>query len=258
MSKSSRQKSTNPDYEVGYCRPPVDTRYPPDTSGNPGGRPPKAKAKRRRKLDAASGLSAIQRAVLNAGAAKVEVRRGGRTVKMTQLEAAVEGLAEAARNGNVRAVQVLFQIYAEAEAQDRWQSIEVDDGRELALRIADRLRAAKRDGPGDAELEPQVADVEDTATRLCEAPQPTSYQSSPPLETPPDGECPGATPPDPLPAPSSDAPVDAAAPSIPTPARQGQPIMRNASPTNKAPRRRSDPLVADCRPIKAGGWGVSG
>ena len=102
MSKSTRQKSSNPNYEVGYGRPPVATQFPPKTSGNPRGRPPKAKGPR--KKDATDGLSAVQRAVLDAGAAKVEVRRGRRMVKMTQLEAAVEGLAEAARNGNVRVI----------------------------------------------------------------------------------------------------------------------------------------------------------
>lgn len=30
------------DYEVGYCRPPEEHRFPPGTSGNPKGRPKKA------------------------------------------------------------------------------------------------------------------------------------------------------------------------------------------------------------------------
>src|SRR3546814_13037126 len=34
------------DYEVGYCRPPVSTRFPPNHSGNKAG--PSAKARRRR------------------------------------------------------------------------------------------------------------------------------------------------------------------------------------------------------------------
>ena len=77
MSKSSRQKSTNPNYEVGYGRPPVAGQFAAKTSGNPRGRPPKARAKGHQKPDDAGALSAIHRAVLDVGAAKVEVRRGG-------------------------------------------------------------------------------------------------------------------------------------------------------------------------------------
>lgn len=264
MSKSSRQKSINPDYEVGYCRPPVGSQYQPNMSGNPGGRPPKARAKQPPKPNATGGLSAIQRAVLDAGAAKVEVRRGRQTVKMTQIEAAVDGLAEAARNGNVRAVQIFFDIYSQAEADDRRQSIEVNGSQELALQIAASLRAAKRDGPDRKELPPPMADIDGGAAEGAdtmhpsEAPQTLSNQGTGECFAPPDGERVGASFLKPLPGPPSYAPAHAKASSSPTPAALVQSIVHEAPATKVVPRRNGDPLIPDRRPIKAGGWGVSG
>lgn len=266
MSKSSRQKSTNPNYEVGYGRPPVTGQFAPNTSGNPNGRPPKAKAKGHQKPAAASGLSAIHRAVLDVGAAKVEVRRGGRKVIMTQVEAAVEGLAEAARNGNVRAAQVYIEMYSEADAEERalWQSEEDVGHRDLALRIAAGLRAAKRDGPDRAELEPPLAGIEsvgaegDDQMRPSEAPQALGDWSDGQRDAPPDIACLNLAAHDNLPKPPKDAPAGAQAPSLPTPAVQVKPIVRDAHATKVVSRRSGEPLIPDRRPIKAVGWGVNG
>ena len=262
MSKSTRQKSSNPNYEVGYGRPPVATQFPPKTSGNPRGRPPRAKGPR--KYDATDGLSAVQRAVLDAGAAKVEVRRGRRTVKMTQLEAAVDGLAEAARNGNVRAAQVLFEIYGEAEAEDRRQSVDDSASWELALRIAESLRAAKRDGPDSKELTPPVAVIQgvdrgaEDQGRPSEAPQTPSGWLEGRRDASSDGGCRSVSLSNPKPGPPADTQAASNAPSRSTPSVQVQPVAPDAPTAAKAPLRRGDPLIPDHRPLKAGGWGVSG
>ena len=262
MSKSSRQKSSNPNYEVGYGRPPVATQFPPKTSGNPRGRPPRAKGPR--KYDATDGLSAVQRAVLDAGAAKVEVRRGRRTVKMTQLEAAVDGLAEAARNGNVRAAQVLFKIHGEAEAEDRRQSVDDSASGALALRIAESLRAAKRDGPDSKELTPPVAVIQGVDRgagdqgRPSEAPQTPSGWLEGRRDTSSDSECRGVALSKPQPGPTAGAQAAFHARSLSAPSVQVQPVAPDAPTAAKAPRRRGDPLIPDHRPLKAGGWGVSG
>ena len=262
MSKSIRQKSSNPDYEVGYGRPPVATQFPPKTSGNPRGRPPKSKGPR--KYDATDGLSAVQRAVLDAGAAKVEVRRGGRMVKMTQLEAAVDGIAEAARNGNVRAAQVLFKIHVEAEAEDRRQGMDESASWELALRIAESLRAAKRDGPDFRGLTPPVAAIQGVDPeagdqgRPSEAPQTPSGWLEGRRDTSSDSECRGVALSKPQPGPPAGAQAASDARSLSAPSVKVQPAAPDAPTAAKAPLRRGDPLIPDHRPLKAGGWGVSG
>ena len=256
MSKSIRQKSSNPDYEVGYGRPPVATQFPPKTSGNPRGRPPKAKAKGRRNHDDDDGLSAVHRAVLDAGAAKVEVRRGRRMVKMTQLEAAAEGLAEAARNGNVRAAQVLFKIHGEAEAEDRRQSVDESASWELALRIAESLRAAKRDGPDFRGLTPPVAAIQGVDPEAGDQGRPSEAP-----QTPSDrlggrgGGCRSVSLSNPQPGPPADTRAASDAPSL---SARVQPVVCSAPAAMAVRRRTTDPLIPDRRPIKAGGWDVSG
>ena len=262
MSKSTRQKSSNPNYEVGYGRPPVATQFPPKTSGNPRGRPPRAKGPR--KYDATDGLSAVQRAVLDAGAAKVEVRRGRRTVKITQLEAAVDGLVEAARNGNVRAAQVLFKIHGEAEAEDRRQSVNDSASGALALRIAESLRAAKRDGPDSKELTPPVAVIQGVDRgagdqgRPSEAPQTPSDRLGGRRDTSSDGGCRSVSLSNPQPGPPADTQAASNAPSRSAPSAQVQTVVCSAPAAMAVRRRTTDPLIPDRRPIKAGGWGVSG
>lgn len=89
MSKNSRPYSANPNYAVGYGRPPVATRFARGTSGNPRGRP-----NRKEKPQGGSShdeLSMLHRAVLEAGSTIVEVRRGDRRVKVSA-HAAVVGV----------------------------------------------------------------------------------------------------------------------------------------------------------------------
>jgi hypothetical protein len=133
-------------------------------------------------------------------------------------------------------------MYSEADAEDRALRHGVEDvgHRDLALRIAAGLRAAKRDGPDCAELEPP------------------GEWSDGQRDAHPDGACLDLAAHDNLPEPPKDAPVCARASSLPTPAVQVEPISRNSPATKVIPRRNGDPLIPDRRPIKAGGWGVSG
>ncbi len=127
------------------------------------------------------------------------------------------------------------------------------------MRIAAGLRAAKRDGPEPAELEPPLAGIdgvgadEEDQMRPSEPPQAPGEWSDGQRDAPPDSECLNLAAHDNLPEPPKDAPACPQAPSLPTPAVQVKPIVRSALPTAKAPRRSGDPLIPDRGPIKAGG-----
>jgi len=75
---SNRTKRTpTGDYDKGYCRPPVESRWKKGTSGNPGGRP---KRKKKRLVED------IMRAELNK---MITLTIDGKEVRITVLEAVV-------------------------------------------------------------------------------------------------------------------------------------------------------------------------
>ena len=245
MSKTTGPNSVNPNYEVGYKRPPVSRQFKPGRSGNPRGRPSKTGA---RSHSIASGeLSELHRTLLDVGAAPVEVRRGGRTVKMTQLEAVVEGLAAAGRQGNVRAAQIFIEKHSEAVAESQRRSVNIAEGVQLTKLFSQFLRSEfmrkqEHDAPTTsiAELDSlHHADVDNVKVNVApavEPPPPASIErsgSSQQVSAP--AAC---TAPQPLGVPT---PSQAATVKAPRP-----------------PRRPGDPLIQNDQPFWAGGWGVNG
>jgi hypothetical protein len=92
---------------VGYCRPPVETRFRPGQSGNPRGRPKGAR-----------NLSTIVAAALNE---RVAVNENGRRRRITKLEAAVKQLVNRAASGEARATQLLLALIQTNEARPAQQ-----------------------------------------------------------------------------------------------------------------------------------------
>lgn len=96
----------NPDYAVGYGRPPASTRFKAGRSGNPAGRPksssPTAKDAR--------FLKTLQE-VFNAEAKRVvTVTEGGRRVKLTAEQAVIRSLVNRAINGDGRAAAQYIKL----------------------------------------------------------------------------------------------------------------------------------------------------
>ncbi len=88
------------DYNVGYGKPPLETRFKPGQSGNPKGRPKRAK-----------GLNTLARSALTE---KVKVRTANGEKRMTRIEALLHKLMELAMKGNGAALANLLKIYAVA------------------------------------------------------------------------------------------------------------------------------------------------
>jgi|SRR5689334_1891010 len=84
------------EYSIGYRKPPIATRFKQGVSGNPRGRP--------------KGSRNIKSAALKIYTSEVVVRQGGRTRRITRLEAVFLKLFEKAlQGGSERAAQVLTQ-----------------------------------------------------------------------------------------------------------------------------------------------------
>lgn len=82
--------SDEPEYEVGYRRPPREHRFQPGQSGNPSGR---------QRPPCPAGLG---QAIFESANRIERVSRGGRTVKMTRFEIMAERLITQALTGNLK------------------------------------------------------------------------------------------------------------------------------------------------------------
>lgn len=87
--------------EVGYCRPPRDTKFRKGESGNPRGRP-------KGTLNLATVLARTLRE-------KVVINENGRRKVITKLEAAITQLVNKAASGDRHAVRYLCQLVISAE-----------------------------------------------------------------------------------------------------------------------------------------------
>lgn len=91
-------------YTVGYKRPPLNTRFKPGHSGNPRGRPKKAKS-----------LNTIVRETLGG---KVAVRTATGTKKISRIEAVLQKTLELAMKGNSKAQTELIKLWRGAVPEE--------------------------------------------------------------------------------------------------------------------------------------------
>lgn len=95
MSKSS-------EYGVGYCRPPVATRFKSGKSGNPKGRP--------------RGSHNLQTILSDELQSRVPVVINGRSVKLTKAELAIRQQVDKAAKGDLRSFSALMKLMPQASA----------------------------------------------------------------------------------------------------------------------------------------------
>ena len=115
------------DYEVGYGKPPRETRFVKGRSGNPRGRPPGAKS-----------FSALLSDKLNEPVIVAE--NGGRR-KISKREAIVTQLANRAAAADFRAIKILLDIVRDIERQSEPVSPETAAFSETDEKVIEQLRA---------------------------------------------------------------------------------------------------------------------
>ena len=114
------------DYEVGYGKPPVHTRFQKGQSGNPKGRP------RGRK-----NLSSLLNEVLNGWVIVVE---NGRRKKITKREAIITQLVNRSATADLRAIKILLDILRDTEGQTEPASPETSAFSEADEKVIEQLR----------------------------------------------------------------------------------------------------------------------
>ena len=129
-----RDRDKEPDYEIGYGRPPLDTRFRPGVSGNPSGRPKGAK-----------NLTTLVHEALNE---PVIVAENGRWRKASKRRAIITQLVNRSAQGDLRALQMLLGIMQEIERRHEATEpteITFDDG---DVKVLDQLIARLGKTPG--------------------------------------------------------------------------------------------------------------
>ncbi len=96
-----RDRDRKPDYQIGYGKPPIDTRFKPGASGNPSGRPKGAK-----------NLTTLVHEALNE---PVIFAENGRRRKVSKRQAIIKQLINRSAQGDLKALQMLLGIMQEIE-----------------------------------------------------------------------------------------------------------------------------------------------
>jgi hypothetical protein len=106
-----------PAYEVGYGKPPEDTRFRPGQTGNPYGRPKGAK-KRSNRIPALNE-ERMKTVVLEEAYRMIGVRDGDRLVEIPVVRAIIRSVALNAAKGNPRSQRMFIELLQWVEREDK-------------------------------------------------------------------------------------------------------------------------------------------
>jgi hypothetical protein len=115
------------DYEVGYGKPPRETRFQKGQSGNPRGRP--------------CGTKNLKTRVREALKEPVLVTENGRRRKVTKGEAIITQLVNRAANADLRAVKILLDLLRDIEAETEPAVTETSAFSDADEKVLEQLKA---------------------------------------------------------------------------------------------------------------------
>lgn len=98
-------------YEVGYCKPPREHQFPPKTSGNPSGRPPKGIPGPKRSFNPFVEIFATEMERI------VRLREGGEPVDLSAFAAVVRSTAACAIKGKGASQKLVFETNYRVQEQ---------------------------------------------------------------------------------------------------------------------------------------------
>jgi hypothetical protein len=141
-------------YQVGYCRPPLHSRFKPGQSGNPKGRPKQSR-----------NLRTIVRQVLSED---MQIREGGRSRRMSAMEALVRTIRARGFKGDPKAIASLIALARLSGLTESDETTaELLHGPEYDAIIDDFLaRHGVEKNASDDEVNPAVSPIVKSAKRM--------------------------------------------------------------------------------------------
>lgn len=162
-SQQSRA-SERPGYEIGYGKPPEGTRFVKGRSGNPRGRPRKAKARTIQLADAPFDSFLEIEAYRS-----LALRENGQAIELPMVQAVMRAAARDALRGNRHAQKYFLELVAQTEERHqnekislytRFRDIKCQGEQTIATHEAKGLVPPKLlPHPGDIMLNPVTLDV---------------------------------------------------------------------------------------------------
>ncbi len=131
--KKDKNFGDHRDYDVGYRRPPVHSRFQPGHSGNPKGRPKQTKANRVNSI--------IEEELFRT----IRIKQDGFEQKLPAFQAIVRGIVIAGAKGNTRALAIGIEMASGLEQRQNQSVAEPTKltHEERAKRIMEILTVAK-------------------------------------------------------------------------------------------------------------------
>jgi hypothetical protein len=114
VSLENAEGPKRPDYQVGYGRPPVHSRFKPGVSGNPNGR--------RKPLKARDIKKDVQEVFLR----ELTVRDGNKTRRVTGIVLLYQKLLNDALKGNAKAALVAYKLATECGVFAIKDAVDID------------------------------------------------------------------------------------------------------------------------------------
>jgi hypothetical protein len=170
--RTDKPQASEPDYEVGYGRPPKASQFKPGQSGNPKGR-------RRRPKSVREQTQSIL-------ARKITITEGGHSKKLTLQDVILRAQAQKAVKGDLKAAAFLLHLinapeFADTDVIDE-DALSPDEQAMINDMIRQFSGAASEDVAAQAAENADLPDDADGATSgeedLFPASEPTSEESS--------------------------------------------------------------------------------
>lgn len=148
------EPENEPGYTVGYGRPPAEHRFKPGQSGNPSG------GRRRKKRYLVSQEEKLKELILQEAYRMIQVREGGRTIRLMAIQAALRTAYFNAAKGDRKTFQVLATLIGPIEKENQKAKFEfLEIAHDYKIRGTEEIARCRESGRAPPDVLPHPDDI---------------------------------------------------------------------------------------------------